>query len=144
MRIVWGLVVTVLALLAWGGQTLTWFDRPLAERLGLTERRDDVDPVYLADIDGEAAWDALSLWPMAVAGVLLAAGVSWWAYFGLAGGSVFVYFAGRGLTTRRRLERHGARIGGPSNVRGAWIALPAWGAIGASTIALAIADLTPS
>jgi hypothetical protein len=111
MGVIWGIVVIVLSLLAWGGQAISWLSPATAERLSLTESEDTVEPVYHADIRGEALWDTLALWTMVVAGVLLVAGNEAWAYFGLVGGGMYLYFAGRGIVTRAAMQRRGFRIG---------------------------------
>jgi len=140
----WGLVVTVLSLLAWGGQALSWLAPSLAERLSLTEQATNVEPAYHADIRGEAAWDTLTLWTMAVAGVLLVAEIEAWAYFGLVGGGMYLYFAGRGIVTRATMRRRGFRVGTPSNVHAAYALLSVWAVMAlitmvAATIALRLA-----
>lgn len=142
MLAIWGLVVIVLSILAWGGQTVSWFAPRRAVRWGLMEAESDVEPTYWADIRGEAAWDALSLWPMAVAGVLMILNNAAWAYFGLAGGAVFVYFAGRGIFTRLEMRRRGFRIGATSSVKLGLTFLAIWGAMGVLTIVAAVAELT--
>ena len=141
MRIVWGVAVVVLSLLAWGGQTLSWLSPSVAARLGLVEDEADVDPVFWADIRGEALWDAFSLWPMVVAGALLTVDHSAWPYFGLVGGGTFVYFAGRGITVRLVMQRRGHRIGSEQSVRTGLIGLAVWGLMAFVTIAAAVVDL---
>lgn len=107
MAIAWGLVVVVLSALAWGCQAISWFAPRTAVRLSLTEDEDAVEPTFDADGRGEALWDTLTLWVTIVAGVLLVAGNPAWPSFGLAGGAVYTYFAGRGLVTRRTMQRDG-------------------------------------
>ncbi len=139
MAIAWGLVVVVLSALAWGGQAISWFAPRTAVRLSLTEAEDAVEPTFQADVRGEALWDTLTLWVTIVAGVLLVAGNAAWPYFGLAGGAVYAYFAGRGLVTRRTMQRRGLRIGTDQNVRLGYLLLATWGAMGLATaIAAAI------
>ncbi len=133
MTIIWGIIVVVLALLAWGGQTISWFLPRTAERLALTEPEDAVEPAFYADVRAEALWDALTLWVAAVAGVLLIAGNDAWPYFGLAGGAIYVYFAGRGLLTRRAMQRRGLRIGTVENVKSAYLFLTMSGLMGLVT-----------
>lgn len=139
MAITWGIIVVLLSLLAWGGQAISWFSPRTAERLGLTEAQDAVEPTFHADIRGEALWDSLTLWVLVVAGVLLIAGNDAWPYFGLAGGAIYVYFAGRGLLTRRAMQQRGLRIGRAENVKSAYLFLAIWGVTGLATaIAAAI------
>jgi hypothetical protein len=139
--IVWGLVVTTLSLLCWGGQLLSFFAPEVAARFGLIEDEDEVDPVFRVDARGEALWDIFTLWSMVVAGVLLVAGQEAWAYFGLVGGGTYLYFAGRGIIVRLTMRRHGLRIGNASSVRVGLIALSVWGAMAAITIAAATITL---
>ena len=68
MDVVFAVVLLVLGLLAWGGQTWSFLAPESAEKLNLVEAKDSVEPVYWADIRGEAAWDALTLWTLPVAG----------------------------------------------------------------------------
>ena len=141
MQIAWGLVVVVLSALCWGGQVISWVTPTVAVRLGLSEAEDDVEPTYWADIRGEAAWDSLTLWTLVVAGLLLVVDSSTWPYFGLVGGGMYVYFAGRGIFTRARMQRAGHRIGAPTNVKLAYTLLAVWGLMGLITIAAAVAAL---
>jgi hypothetical protein len=141
MQVVAGIVVVVLSLLCWGGQTISWLSPATAVKLTLMEAEDDVEPVYWADIRGEAAWDALTLWTMLAAGILLIADSDSWAYFGLVGGGMYVYFAGRGILTRVVMQRRGLRIGAPANVKIGLTFLAIWGVMGVVTIVAAIAAL---
>lgn len=139
--LVWGVVVVILGGLAWGGQALTRLSPATATRLSLVEAEDSVEPAYWADIQGEALWDALTLWVLVAAGILLIAGHSAWAPLGLVGGGIYVYFAGRGIFTRLELQHRGFSIGKPSSVRLGLVALGVWGGAGLVTIVAAIITL---
>lgn len=141
MGIVWGVVMIALGALAWGGQTLAWLAPTLATRWGLTEAEQEVEPVYHADIRGEARIDAFTLWTMLVAGVLLVLDHEAWPYFGLVGGGMYAYFAGRGVSTRLEMQHDGFRIGSPQGIRVAYAFLVAWGVLALVTIAAAVAVL---
>lgn len=144
MDIAWGIVIVVLALLAWGGQALSWFAPQFAEQLGLMEAEDSVEHTYFADIRGEALWDTLTLWTLLVAGILLIVGNPAWAYFGLVGGGMYIYFAGRGICTRRAMQRRGYRIGAPKSVSQAYLFLAIWGIAGLITTIAAVVALQTS
>ena len=144
MGILWGLVVVALSLLCWGGQVISWFAPVTAVRLTLMEAEDTVEPTYFADVRGEALWDTLTLWTMVVAGVLLTLDVSAWAYFGLVGGGMYVYFAGRGIVTRRALQQRGYRVGVAQNVKLGYLFLAVWGVMGCITIVAAVVALPSS
>lgn len=137
----WGVVVTVSSLVAWGGQVVAASAPERAIRWGLLEDPDDVDPAFWHDARGEATWDALTLWVMVVAGVLLIAVTGAWAPFGLVGGGAYLYFAGRGIAARLAMRRAGVQIGAEASVRMALAALWAWGAIAAVTIVAAVISL---
>lgn len=137
----WGIVLVLLGALAWIGQTVSWIAPTTAARLGLAERPEDVEPVFAGDARGEAAWDACTLWTLLVAGVLLVIDRDAWAYFGLIGGGIYLYFAGRGIATRRVLRARGFRVGSDGNVKTAFFFLAAWGIAAAITICAAVAAL---
>lgn len=141
MELLWGLVIVVLGLLAWGGQTLSWFAPATAARLGLADAEGSVDAVFWADGRGEALWDALTLWTLPLAGVLLIGGHDAWAWLGLFAAGMYVYFAGRGIFTRVTMQRRGLRIGTPQNVKVVFTFLTVWGITGLVTIMAAIAAL---
>ncbi len=141
MDLIWGIVIVALGLLAWGGQTISWFAPDTAARLSLTEAEDTVEPVYWADGRGEALWDLATLWTLPLAGILLIVGQEAWTWLGLVGGGMYVYFGGRGILARRELLRGRYRIGAPANVRLGSAMLAVWGVAGGITIAVAMAEL---
>ena len=110
MNIVWGIILTIISALGWLGQLITTFWPETAVKLTLTEPRADVDPTFHADVRGEAYWDTAVLWTLPVAGVLLLLNNSAWSYFGLVGSGMTLYFAGRGIVTRKVMQRRGIRI----------------------------------
>lgn len=141
MNLVWGAVLIIFAGLCWLVQVINTFSPTLAEKLGLNEPESDVDPTFFVDTRGEAIWDALSLWTLPVAGILLIANSPWWAAFGLVGGGMYLYFAGRGLVVRLMMRRRGVRVGKPETVKMFNAALTLWGLIGVITIVAAVTVL---
>ena len=97
MNIIWGIILTILSSIGYFGQVISAFWPETAAKLGLTEAEADVDPTFYADMRGEAFWDTAILWTLPVAGVLLMLNNPLWAYFGLVGGGMYLYFAGRGI-----------------------------------------------
>lgn len=144
MQIFWGILVLMLSLLCWGGQTIAWLAPATAVKLTLMEAEDDVEPTYWADIRGEATWDSLTLWTMVVAGVLLIIDNPAWAYFGLVGGGMYVYFSGRGILTRLAMHRRGFRIGAPRNVMVGYTLLAIWGVMGLAAMVTSVVALSAS
>lgn len=141
MDTAWGVVIVVLGLLAWSGQLVTALSRPTAVRLGLAEAPAEIDPAFDADVRGEAAWDVLTLWTLPLGGLLLVLEEPSWAYFGAAGGGIYLYFGGRGIAQRLAMLRAGIGVGAPGTVRTAMAALAVWAVAGVITIFLAAGDL---
>ncbi len=99
---------------------------------------------YWADIRGEALWDFLTLWTLVGAGVLLLLDHQAWPYFGLVGGSIYLYFGGRGILTRVEMQRSGFRVGDPRSVQLGLVMLAVWGGVGVITIVAAAGSLAGS
>jgi len=142
MDIIWGILLIVFGLIAWGGQVLSALTPRIAEKLGLMEPEADVDPVFYADVRGEAKWDSLTLWTLPFAGILIILNSSIWIYFGLVGGSMYLYLAGRAIFTRLALKRKGVRIGKPELLKMYFIFVTLWGLIGLATIIKAVNALS--
>ena len=142
MHLIWGVILIVFTgILCWLGQVINASSPTLAARLGLSEPESDVDPTFFVDGQGEAIWDALILWVLPVAGILLILNSPWWAYFGLVGGGMYLYFAGRGIVVRLMMQRRGIRIGKPETLKLFNVVLTLWGLIGVVTIVMAVAAL---
>lgn len=144
MGVAWGIVLVILSLVAWAGQTISSLAPLRAAQWSLTESEESVEPVYYADIRGEATWDMLSLWTLLVAGVLLMADRSSWAHFGLIGGGMYAYFAGRGICTRLAMQRRGFRIGSAQSVAIAYTFLLVWLVAAVITVVAAVVALPAS
>jgi len=142
MHLIWGVILVIFTgILCWLGQVINALLPTLAARLGLAEPESDVDPTFFVDGRGEAIWDALILWTLPVAGILLILNSPWWVYFGLVGGGMYLYFAGRGIVVRRLMGRRGIRIGAPGTLKLFNVVLTLWGLIAVVTIVMAVAAL---
>jgi hypothetical protein len=142
MNFIWGVILTIFSLFGWLAQVITALSPKTATKWRLTESETDVDPTFYADVRGEAVWDALIIWTLPVAGILFLMNNAFWAYFGLVGGGMYLYFAGRGISTRLIMRRRGIRIGRPSSLKLYFIFLILWGLIALITIMLAITSLS--
>lgn len=67
-----------------------------------------------------------------------------WAYFGLVGGGMYLYFAGRGIVVRRVMQRRDIRIGVPEMQTMIYLFLAVWGIVAAITIWMAVSALQVS
>lgn len=139
MDVVAGVVVIALSLPCWGGQVVSWFFPSVAQRWKLTEAPESVDPVFAADVRGEARWDAMTLWTMPLAGLLLMVGSEAWSYLGLVAGGMYIYFGGRGIASRMTIKAEGHRIGAPDYLPTAYGALAMWTLLGFAVVAGAVA-----
>jgi hypothetical protein len=141
MYLIWGVILTAFSLLGWLAQAITALSPKTATKFGLTESESDVDPTFYADVRGEAIWDAVILWTLPVAGVLLFMKNPTWAYFGLIGGGMYFYFAGRGILTRLAMQRRGVRMGEPRTLKAYFVFLMLWGLTAVVTIIMAVSAL---
>ena len=141
MNIIWGVILFIISSIGYFGQAITAFWPGTATRLGLAEPEADVDPTFYADVRGEAYWDTAILWTLPVAGVLLVLNSPVWVYFGLVGGGMYLYFAGRGIVVRREMQRRGIRVGTPETLKVVYVFLALWGLAAVITIVMAIAAL---
>ena len=142
MNIIWGAILTIISSIGWLGQLISATNPILAARLGLIEPEADVDPTFYADVRGEAYWDSAILWILPAAGVLLLLGNPVWVYFGLVGGGMYLYFAGRGIVVRRLMQQRSIRIGMPDSLKVIYIFLALWGLAAAITIIMAVAAIS--
>ncbi len=141
MNIVWGIILTIISSIGYFGQAITAFWPETATKLGLTEPETDVDSTFYADVRGEAFWDTAMLWILPVAGILLIFNNPWWVYFGLVGGGMYLYFAGRGIAVRLVMQRRKIRIGKPEALKMVYVFLTLWGLAAIVTIIMAIMAL---
>ncbi len=141
MNILWGVILTILSSIGYFGQVISSFWPEAATKLGLTEAESAVDPTFYADMRGEAFWDTAILWTLPVAGVLLILNSPLWAYFGLVGGGMYLYFAGRSIIVRRVMQHRNIHIGTLDSLKVAYIFLVLWGLAAVITIVMAIAAL---
>ena len=141
MNTVWGVILFTISSIGFLGQVISAVWPDTAVKLGLIEPEADVDPAFYADVRGEAVWDLLILWLLPAAGILLLLNNPIWPYFGLVGGGMYLYFAGRGIVVRKTMQRQGIRIGSPDSLRVVFIFLTLWGLAAVITIVLAIVAL---
>jgi len=138
MTTIWGVILFFISSIGYFGQVISAIWPETAVKLGLTEAEADVDPTFYADMRGEAIWDTAILWTLPLAGVLLLLNNPLWVYFGLVGGGMYLYFAGRGIIVRRVMQRRGIRIGTPGTLKVAYTFLTLWGLAALITIIMAI------
>ena len=143
METIWGYILIIFTLfMGWLVQVVNAVAPKFAARLGFGEPESQVDRTFFLDARGESIWDALILWTLPLAGILLLLNHPWWAYFGLVGGGMYLYFSGRGIIVRRVMQRNKVKIGRPQMLAVYYAGLALWGIIGLVTIILALNTLS--
>ncbi len=141
MEPLWGVLLVITTLIAWLGQLASAFNPPTPAHLGMGEETERGDPGVEAEMQGEAIWGALSLWPLPLAGVLLVLDHHWWAHMALIGGALMLYFAGHGIVVRMTMRARHIPIGPSSSVTSHYISLSLWALIAIITMTLALDEL---
>jgi hypothetical protein len=138
-----GILVLVLGLIAWLGQTLALLLPSVAVKLGVLEPELEVDPtLYIMEAKVEALVDLLLTWTLPASALLMILDHPLWPYLGLFGGGVFLYFSGLITLSRVVLKRAGKRIGSPASERAAYLFGGLWALAAVAMIGLAAIHLS--
>lgn len=137
-----GVIVVMLGLICWVGQTMAVFFLPTAIKLGLFEPEHEVDPtMYLFERMSQGIMDVLLTWILPFSALLMILGQPSWPIFALVGGGVYLYFPGVFMITRIVLKQKGKSVGRPSSVKTANICGTLWVLSAITMIALAAMEL---
>lgn len=138
-----GVVILVLGLIAWLGQTLAFLVPSFAVKLGLLEPEAEVDPtLYIMEAKVEGLIDILLTWTLPAAALLMIMNHPLWPYLGLFGGGVFLYFSGLITLSRVFLRRAGRRVGSPASECAAYLFGSLWALSALTMIYLAAVQLS--
>jgi len=141
MNLIWGIILVSATLKIWIGQIIISFFPKVAEKINIIEPKSGVDKTYYLDMRGSAIWDSISLWTLPLAGILLILNNNLWTYFGLIGGSMYLYFVGRAIASNLKLHRNEINIGRSNKLKVKYMILSIWGIIALVTIFMAVVDL---
>ena len=142
MNLIWGIILVSITLKCWVGQIIIAFSPKIAAKINIFGDESDLNQTYFLDMRGSAIWDALSLWTLPIAGILLILNNSLWAYFGLIGGGMYLYFVGRTIASNLKLHRNGINIGKSKKLKVKLMILTFWGLLALITILLALMELS--
>ena len=142
MNLIWGIILVSITLKCWIGQIIIAFSPKVAAKINIIEDESDLNHTFFVDMYGSAIWDAISLWTLPVAGILLILNNTLWTYFGLVGGGMYLYFVGRNIASHLIMQRHGVKIGTTKKLKLKYLILSLWGLIAIITIILAVVTLT--
>lgn len=137
-----GILVIVLGLICWLGQTLVVFAPRAAIKLGVGEPEEDLDrSMYLFERYSQGIMDILLTWMLPAAALLMLLGEKYWPILALVGGGVYIYFPGVFVITRIALKSDGKRVGRPASVLTAYVLGTLWTLSALYMIALAVTEL---
>ncbi|MCP4592342.1 MAG: hypothetical protein GY842_16540, partial [bacterium] len=82
-----GIVILIVGLFAWIGQSLAFLAPSLAVKLGVLEPKGQIDPtLYVIEAKAEGLTDMLLTWTLPLSALLMLLGHPLWPYLGLIGG----------------------------------------------------------
>ena len=137
-----GILVIVLGLICWLGQTLVIFAPDVAVRLGVGEPEDEIDrSMYLFERYSQGVMDVLLTWLLPASALMMLLGHDLWPILALMGGGVYLYFPGVFSITRIVLKRDGKKIGSPASEMTAYAFGALWTLSAIYMIVLAIAEI---
>ncbi len=117
MQKILGLVCVLFGALGWIGQTISAINFPLAQKLGLQEKSEDTDPLYrMAELNA-SRWDAVVLWSIIAAGILMLIDHTWWPYVSLVASGIYLDTAGREAAKYLSLLEGGVKTGTAKETR---------------------------
>lgn len=143
MTTVIGLVVLMVGLIVWLGQSLTFLKPDLAVKLGVLEPEGEVDPtLHIIEARAMGLADMLLAWILPAFALAMLLGHPAWPYLALFGAGVFVYFSSVFMLSRGYLKQRGKKVGRPASERAAYVFGTIW--IGAALVmaGLAVTALT--
>ena len=100
-----------------------------------------MNQTFFINMRGSAILDAICLWTLPFAGILLILNNSMWTYFGLVGGGMYLYFVGHTISSYFTMQRHGIRICISKKFKLKYLILILWGLIAFATIIMAVVKL---
>ncbi len=137
-----GIMVILLGLICWVGQSLVVFAPDVAVKLGVGEPEDELDrSMYLFERFSQGIPDILLTWILPVAALMMLFGMVQWPLFALVGGGVYLYFPAVFSITRVVLKRDGKKIGSPASALTAYVLGALWTLAAITMIVLAVAEL---
>ena len=142
METVLALMVIVLGLICWLGQTLVVFAPAVAVKLGVNEKEDDIDrSMYLFERYSQGIMDFLLAWLLPASALMMFVQYEHWPIFALVGAGVYLYFPGVFSITRIVLKRDGFKVGGRASEITAYVFGALWVLSALCMILLATAEL---
>lgn len=94
MNIIIGIVVIVVGLIVYIGQSLSFFAPELATKTGLNDPEEAMDQsLYVIETRANGLSDILLTWTLPLSGLLMILEHDSWPFFALVGSGIYLYFA---------------------------------------------------
>ena len=138
-----GILVLVLGLIAWVGQSLAFLAPSVAIALGVLEPEAEVDPtLHIIEAKAEGLVDMLLAWTLPASALLMILNHSLWPYLALFGAGVFLYFSALITFSRVFLRGAGKKVGRQASERAAYLFGSLWAACSITMVILAAIHLS--
>ena len=135
-------LIIVLGLICWLGQSLVVFAPRVAEKLGVGEPEEELDrSMYLFERYSQGIPDILLTWMLPASALMLLLGYEHWPILALVGGGVYMYFPSVFSITRIVLQREGLKVGSPASQVTAYVFGALWTLSAVYMIVLAIIEI---
>ena len=137
------ILVIILGLICWLGQTLVVFAPATAVRFGVGEPEGDVDrSMYLFERYSQGIMDILLTWMLPASALMMLLDIDNWEILALIGAGVYLYFPGVFIITRIVLKRDLKKVGQPSSEFAAYVFGGLWTLSAVYMIGLALAEFS--
>ena len=142
MTTIIGIIVIVLGLLVWIGQSLSFLAPDIATKIGLNSPEEEMDQsLYIIETKANGLSDMLLTWTFPLSGLLMILDHKAWPFFALIGSGIYIYFALLTIFSRVYLKKRGKDVGNPSSERTAYVFSAIWILSAVTMIVLAIQKL---
>ncbi len=136
------ILVIILGLICWVGQTLVVFAPRIAEKLGVAEPEDEIDrSMYLYERYSQGIPDAVLTWMLPASALMMLLEFELWPILALVGGGVYLYFPSVFSITRIVLKRDGLKVGSPASQVTAYVLGALWTLSAIYMIVLAVGEI---
>ena len=122
-----GIVVIVVGLLVWIGQSLSFIAPDIATKIGLNNPEDEMDQsLYIIETKANGLSDILLTWILPLSGFLMIFDHKTWPFLALIGSGIYFYFALLTIFSRIFLKKRGKKVGSPSSEKAAYVFSAIW------------------
>ena len=122
-----GIIVIVVGLLVYIGQSLSFLAPDIATKIGLNDPEEEMDQsLYIIETKANGLSDILLTWTLPLSGLLMIFDHKTWPLLALVGSGIYIYFALLTIFSRIFLKRRGKKVGSPSSEKAAYIFSAIW------------------